>query len=181
MDAKNKKGYTLAEILMVVAIISILASMAGPLYMQHVKRAVASEAVAMIALVRQSLKDYYINSGEYYDVASDHIQNALPDSVTSGVPSPEDAGGDVDAGVAQYFSNHSFTVDATNPSSARFTNPPVVDFLIVVNGADSVACSDVVTSNCAIKATSIADYDLEMDNSGRIFISYDNGTQWRAY
>ncbi len=177
----RQNGYTLVEVLTVVGIIGIMASLSGPMYAQHVQRARASEAVAVMALARQSERDYRITNHTYYDVGGGNILNALPESVTSGIPTPNDAGVDVDAGVSQYFSNQAFSVDATSPSSARFTNPGVVDFLIIVDGVASVKCSDLITTNCAIQADKAVNVDMEMDNSGRIFVSNDNGTTWRAY
>jgi len=183
LKRNSRKAFTIVEILMVVGIIAILAAISSPLLLQHQKRAVASEAVANLALIRQGLRDYYINGNTYFDIgaATGYIENDFPNSVSGGVPTPANAGVDVDIGVTQYFSNHAYSIDSTNPSSARFTNPPVVDFLITVNGADSVACTSGVTDDCAINAARVASYDLEMDNSGRIFVSYDNGTNWKAY
>lgn len=177
----KRQGYTLVEVLMVVMLIGILASISGPIYFQQRNRALASEALAMMSLIRQSLRDYHIVSDAYYDIAGGNVHNALPTSVSAGTPTPSTAGADVDAGVAQFFSNHAYSVDATSPSSARFSNPPVVDFLITVNAGDSVACSSSVSTNCAIYAGRVANYDLEMDNSGRIFVSYDNGSHWQLY
>ncbi len=177
----KKRGFTLIEILLVVIIIGILASISAPMFLQHQKRAVASESVAAMALVRQALRDYFIVHDTYYDVGAGNIKNALPTSVSAGTPTPSSAGVDVDVNVAKYFSNAAYSIDATSPSSARFTNPPAVDFLITVNGADSVACSSTVQSDCAISPTAVSKMDLEMDNSGRIFVSYDNGSNWTSY
>jgi prepilin-type N-terminal cleavage/methylation domain-containing protein len=177
----NVKGYTLVEVLTVVAIVGILATISGPTYTQHRRRAIASEAVAGITLIRQAARDYRIVSGSYFDVTSNNIQNAYPTSVSAGIPTPSSAGVDVDVEVARYFSNQTYTIDATSPSSGRFSSPPVVDFLISVNGGASVACTSSVVTNCATQAATVSQYDLEMDNSGRIFISYDNGTTWHTY
>lgn len=176
----RNKGYTFIEVLMVVAIVALLASISGPMYMQHRKRAIASEAVANMSLIRQALKDYNITSGSYFDISSGNIKSALPSSVSGTTPVPSTAGVDVDAGVAQYFSNNAFSVNAASPSSGRFSNPPAVDFLVVVNGADSVQCSGSVT-DCAIHAGSVSAFDIEMDNSGRTFVSFDNGSNWSQY
>lgn len=175
------KGYTLVEILIVVSIVAILATISGPAFLQHQKKAVASEAVAAMSLIRQAQRDYHINTDHYYDVTSGNIANGFPTSVTAGTPTPSTAGVDVDVGVSAYFSNQAFTVDATSPTSARFTSPPPVDFLVLVNGAASVKCTSSVVTNCAIKADKVSQYDLEMDNSGRVYVSYDNGTNWQAY
>ena len=176
----NKKGFTMVELLVVLVIVAVLAAVATPLYLANTQRARASEAIAALGLIRQAQRDYNVNHNTYFDITGGNIQNALPSSVTAGVPTPATAGVAVNMGTAQYFSNAAFSVDATAPASARFTTPGPVDFLITANGANSVACSGVLT-DCAVKDTEITNYRLEMDNSGRIFVSYDGGTTWGAY
>ena len=144
----KKKGFSLVEMLLVVAIVSILAAIAAPPYLHYVKKARASEAVATLNMIRQSLRDYYINNNKYFDIGSGNILNGIPTSVdASGVPTPNNAGLDIDVGVAQYFSNAAYSVDASSPVSPRFTNPNPVDFIITVTGNNSVACGN---SNCAV-------------------------------
>ena len=181
---RNRKGFTMVELLVVLAIIGILAAVATPLYLENTRKAKAAEAVATMGLIRQALRDYRVNNATYFDITSPNTPNALPTSVAAGVPTPATAGVTVNAGTAQYFSNAAFSVDATAPASARFANPAPVDFLITANGANSVACAGVLT-DCAVKAAEVQGagtaYQLEMDNSGRIFVSYDAGATWGAY
>lgn len=178
---KREKGYTFVEIMIVVIIIGMLASISVPMLLTHRRKAVATEAAATMGLVRQAIRDYWINHNTYYDVGSGNIKNGYPSSVPAGVPTPSTAGVDVDVGVTQYFSNAAFSVDGTTPASARFVNPGPVDFLIVMNGGASVACSSSVLTDCAIHAVAITNIDMEMDNSGRMYISYDNGSTWQEY
>ena len=165
---KRDRGYSLVEIMVVAGIIAILTRIAVPVYSQYTKRAKASEAVAAMAMIRQAARDYNINNNTYFDVASGNIQN-VP---TSGL--------EVDVGVAQYFSNHSYTVNATSMTipHPRFTTPDPVDFIITADGSASVACGG---SNCALHNGSVSGYRLEIDNSGRIFVSYDGGANWSSY
>lgn len=174
----KKNGFTLVEILIVVAIVSLLAAISAPPFMQHTRRARALEAISAMALIREELRNYRINHDTYFDITSDNIQNGLPTTVSAGVPTPNTAGVEVNVGVAKYFSNASYTVDATSPASTRFTNPAPVDFIITANGASSVACG---SSNCATQNAAVSTYRLEMDNTDRVFISYDGGTTWAAY
>ena len=195
---RNKKGFTMVELLVVLVIVAILAAVATPIYLANVQRARASEAVSTMALIRQGQRDYQISGGSYFDiaqVATGTITNVLPTSVTAGVANPQTAGVSIQNGVAQYFGNTAFAVDATlavgfTGVSTMFTNPPAVDFVITASGTvganpgDNVICSDTVapvaTTNCATKAGEVASYLLEMDNSGRAFVSYD-GTTWSSY
>ena len=188
----NKKGFTMVELLVVLVIVGILAAVAVPIYLQNVQRARAAEAIATMGLLRQAERDYQLNSNNYFDIASTsavgNIQNGLPTSVvgTTGAPTLSTAGANVNVGTAQYFSNSAFTVDAvnqsTNGASALFTGPNSVNFIITANGQNSRSCpGSTDPNNCAVKAGEVANYRLEMDNSGRIFISYDNAVTWSAY
>ena len=194
----SKKGFTLVELLVVLIIIGILAAVATPLYLQHTNRARVSEAVATMSLIRQAEREYNVNHNTYFDVveaANDgNIQNGLPTSVllTTGVPTPSTAGVDVNAGVTQYFSNSTFHVDAAGTDgltdadgrSGLFVGPNAVDFIISVEGDNSDACANDTDANCSIHNGDVAGYELEMDNSGRIFVCYGTcGTaaNWSAY
>jgi len=184
---KNKKGFTMIELLIVLVIIGILAAVATPLYLANTQRARATDAVATMSLVRQALRDYRLSHNTYFTIkkvaTTGQIQNALPDSVgTTKEPDPGTSGVEVNAGIAQYFSNSAYSVLAATSNtltsgsfSAPFSNPNPVEFLISVDGSASTLCSSSATANCAVKATEVKDFRLEMDNSGRIFVSYDGG------
>ncbi|NQT75968.1 MAG: prepilin-type N-terminal cleavage/methylation domain-containing protein, partial [Candidatus Omnitrophica bacterium] len=60
----SKKGFTLLEVLIVVIIIGILASIAMPQYISTIEKARSGEAVANIGSLRTSLDRYwYQNAG----------------------------------------------------------------------------------------------------------------------
>jgi len=200
---KHNKGFTLVELLVVLVIIAILGAVATPIYLYNTKRAKASEAIAMMALIRQAERDFKSNHDLYFDVASNAIQNDVPQNAPSaaGVVAVADSGATpprtglkVDAGVAQYFSNSAYVVEAGTGITAagrsgKFTGPDAVDFTIFVNGSTTAAANGAVntacvaasTGNCAAKQADAAQYQLEMDNSGRTFVSYDGGGTWAAY
>ena len=189
----NKKGFTMVELLVVLVIVAILAAVATPIYLANVQRSRASEAVASMALIRQAQRDFRINANAYFDVlsgAAGSIANPLPTSVTGTTPAPTTAGVDVDNNVTQYFSNDAFTVDAaptdTNGASNLFIDPPAVDFIVSVTGVatDNDACSPTVLTDCAVKGGEVINYRLEMDNSGRTFVTYNANLAtpvWQAY
>jgi len=163
----NKKGFTLVEALIVVAIIALLAAIAGPGYMQVLKRGRAPEAVATMSTIRQGLRDYFINNGAYFSIATGDIDEQPPSGIGHTV------------GIAQYFSEAAFSVDHTAPAwTDGGITPAPVDFIVSTDGSASVQCG---AANCAVNQNAIDDFRMEMDNTGRVFISYDGGTTWVGY
>jgi len=61
----RKKGFTLIELMIVVAILGILAAIAVPGYMQYVMRSKASEAIGMLAEIKARQEAYRADFGQY--------------------------------------------------------------------------------------------------------------------
>lgn len=64
---KAQKGFTLIELMIVVAIIGILASIALPAYQDYLARAQAAESVVLLDGARTSLEDYAAQNGAFAD------------------------------------------------------------------------------------------------------------------
>lgn len=62
----NSKGFTLTEILIVVAVIGILAAIAIPSYLGVQKRGSRTEAISNLQNLRLLLEQYYAENGCYY-------------------------------------------------------------------------------------------------------------------
>lgn len=69
------KGFTLIELMVVVAIIGILASVALPSYQIYVQRSEVVEAMSMASTIRENVTNYYV---EQLDFPSDNSEAGVP-------------------------------------------------------------------------------------------------------
>lgn len=60
-----QKGFTLIELMIVIAIIGILAAIAIPAYQNYVIRAQVSEGASLIGGLEAAVAEYYANSGSW--------------------------------------------------------------------------------------------------------------------
>lgn len=70
MRIKMQRGFTLIELMIVVAIIGILAAIAIPAYQDYTIRAKMSEAITALAPPKVAIAEYRLSEGNYPDPAN---------------------------------------------------------------------------------------------------------------
>jgi len=166
----GRSGFTMVELLIVLIIVGILAAVAAPIYSGNTQRAIASDAVAAMSLIRQAEREYALKNNGTFLVVADQ---ALYGSALN-----------VDLKVAQYFSNGSFGISTPTVFPVTMDSTLVgypagpVDFVIKANGANVTSgnqkCDSTHGTNCAVNADKAANICLQMDNAGRIFVNYSD-------
>ncbi|MCF3011343.1 pilin [Neisseria gonorrhoeae] len=84
-----QKGFTLIELMIVIAIVGILAAVALPAYQDYTARAQVSEAILLAEGQKSAVTEYYLNNGEWPEnngdagvASSDKIKGKYVESVT---------------------------------------------------------------------------------------------------
>jgi type IV pilus assembly protein PilA len=75
-------GFTLIELMIVVAIIGILAAIAIPQYQNYVARAQVSEGLSLMASVKLSVAEYFNSTGDFPANGSTDIMGLDPSTIS---------------------------------------------------------------------------------------------------
>ena len=106
MKAQMQKGFTLIELMIVVAIIGILAAIALPAYQDYTKRTHVSEGLTLAASARTAVTEYHASEGAMpTDNAAAGIAGTITGNAVKGVV--------IDAGTITVTYNDKVTDDAT--------------------------------------------------------------------
>jgi prepilin-type N-terminal cleavage/methylation domain-containing protein len=104
----GKRGFSLAEILIVVVVASVLVAISVPNFLKTVEKENARQAITYLRLIRSAQKVYYSNHGKYVNCS-----NVAAIRTNLGI---EMSDGDFSFKVTG-ASNTSFTAQATKSSS----------------------------------------------------------------
>lgn len=77
-----QKGFTLIELMIVVAIIAILAAIALPAYQDYVARSQLSEAMSLASGSKTAVAERYADTGDFNGINNVNAGVAIPASIT---------------------------------------------------------------------------------------------------
>lgn len=115
---KANKGFTLMEVMIVVAIVGILASVALPSYQEYVRRGKIQEATSMLAANRVRMEQYFQDNRTYVGATlatagTKHFTYAFSVEPTATAYTITATGAS-----AQGMSGYSYTVDQNNAKTS---------------------------------------------------------------
>lgn len=120
MRLRFQRGFTLIELMIVVAIVGILAAIAAPSYTNYLRRGRVAEAVATLSTMRATLEQYFQDNRTYVGACANGTVAPLPAATphfTFACPTLSATGYSITATGAASMNGFVYTVDQANVRS----------------------------------------------------------------
>lgn len=114
---KNKNGFSLIELMIVVAIVGILSSIAFPAYRDYILRSELTEGISNLASMRVKMEQYFQDNRTYEGACQNGTIASLPQNLKKFTLSCSDLTQDTYTITATSTSGFTFTVDEQNNRS----------------------------------------------------------------
>ena len=127
---RTLRGFTLVEMMIAVAIVALLATIAIPSYRQYVRRQALSQGVAALTELQVRMESYYQNTGAYGSaaacgIAPGNVSNFSVTCTTSAgtgaTPAVAQGYTAVATGTAALVADVTYSVDAQGNKTTRYT------------------------------------------------------------
>ncbi|MEX3074067.1 pilin [Vibrio alginolyticus] len=145
---KKQQGFTLIELMIVVAVIGVLASIAIPQYQKYVAKSEVASALATLTGVKTNVEAFAVENGDFPDGSSTNettdalgVPSSIPSGTISFTPSTSAAAGTIkfafnSSGVSNLVTSKNF--ELVRSSNGTWTcqgssTSPVTDDLLPKN------------------------------------------------
>lgn len=148
----NTEGFTLIEMMIVVAIIGILAAIAYPSYQQYILRSNRTEGQALLNEAAAREERYFAQNNSYVSAAGDMAKLNLPNTTSSGTGDDKTSAalsttGKYSLTVSKVASDGGYTLTAT-PQGSQTADTKCGNLTLNAVGARGVSASGASVDSC---------------------------------
>ena len=153
---QNRKGFTLIELMIVVAIIGILAAVAIPGFMTYIKNSKTSEAKTNLDAIKKGALAYY--EAEHYDTdGMTAMSKQYPNTGNLAKLGVEPTASTV--GVKQSPTSVDFTATPWNLLSFKLTSPFYYSYAYIADGRATTCTGEGASRTCTFATGTAATFE----------------------